>query len=113
MIRVGSLQQCDKSLLAYAKELSAIFSELDHYRPPAHDSVDREYILADRVYRLLTGLRLDFKNVRSQSCHRESPLSFEDAISQLIGEESQLQEMNGSSESSAYAVTTLVGITID
>ena len=108
-IRVGSLQQGDKSLLAYANELSAIYSELDHYRPPAHDSVDREYILTDRVYRLLTGLRPEFENIRSQSCHRESPLSFEDAISQLIGEESRLQEMKGGSESSAYAVTTSLG----
>ena len=107
------MQQGDKSLLVYAKELSAIFSELDHYRPPAHDSVDREYILADRVYRLLMGLTPEFMNIRSQSCHRESPLSFEDAISQLIGEESRLQEMKGSSESSAYVVTTLVGTTIN
>ena len=50
VIRAGSLQQGDKSVLAYANELSAIYSELDHYRPPAHDSVDREHILTNRVF---------------------------------------------------------------
>ena len=97
-------------MLAYGNELSALYSELDHYRPLAHDSVDREYILTDRVYCLLTGLRPEFENIRSQLCHREDPLSFEDSISQLLNEESRLQEMKGSSEGSAYAVTTLGGI---
>ena len=94
-------------MLAYANALSAICSELDHYRPPAHESVDREYVLTDRVYCLLRGLRQKFENIRSQLCHRENPLSFEDAISQLISKESRLQEMKGSSEGSANAVTTL------
>ena len=31
----------------YANELSFIYSELDHHRPPIHNSVDREYTLDD------------------------------------------------------------------
>ena len=64
----------------------------------------------DRVYRLLQGLRPEFENLRSLLCNRENPITFDDAASQLIEEESRLQEMKRSSESSAYAVTTPGGI---
>ena len=36
--RAGALQQGEKSVVTYANELSDIFSELDHYRPPDLDS---------------------------------------------------------------------------
>ena len=61
-----TLQQADKSILTYANELSSIYSELDHYRPPAHKSVDREYVLMDRVYKLLQGLNPDFESIQNQ-----------------------------------------------
>ena len=85
-------------MLAYANDLSAIYSELDHAGPPARDSVGREYTLIGRVYRLLIRQRPEFEKIISQLCHGENPLSFEDAISQLLSEESRIQEMKGSSE---------------
>ena len=54
--RVVTLRQGEKSILAYANELSDIYCELDHYRPPDLDSADKEYVLMDRVYKLLQGL---------------------------------------------------------
>ena len=111
VIQEGSLQQGDESVLAYANELSTIYSELDHYIPPAHDSIDREHILTYRVYHLLTSLRPEFENIRSQLCHQENPQSFEDTISQLLSEDSWLQEMKGRSEGSSYVATTLGGTT--
>ena len=36
------LWQGDKSVLIYATELSSIYSELDHCRPPVHYSLDRD-----------------------------------------------------------------------
>ena len=82
-----------------------VYSELDHYRPPVHNSEEREYTLMDKVHRILQGLRPKFENLKSQLCNWENPLCFEDVVSQLISEESRLQDMKGSNESSAYVVT--------
>ena len=106
VIRAGALQQGEKTVLVYANELIVIYSELDNYQPPVHNSVKREYTLMDRVYRLLQGLRPEFENIRSLLCNRENPISFDDDDSQLIGEESRLQEIKRNGESSTYAVTT-------
>ena len=59
----------------------------------------------DRVYKLLQGLRPEFEGIRSQLYHRENPLTFDDVVSQLMSEESRLQEMKGGEEGSAYAVS--------
>ena len=64
--RACVLQQGNQSLLSYANELSSIFSELEHYRHPVCSSGDRDYILMDRVYKLLQGLRPEFEGIRSQ-----------------------------------------------
>ena len=37
--RSCALQPGEKYVLAYTNELNAIYKELDHYRPPVHDSV--------------------------------------------------------------------------
>ena len=79
-----------------------IYSGLDHCRPLVHNSVEREYTLMDRVYQLLQGLRSEFESIRSQLCNRENPISFDDTVSQLIGEESRLQDIKGSGEGAAY-----------
>ena len=65
------LQQGEQSIITYANELSSIFGELDHYMPQVHNYGDREYILMDRVYKLLHGLRLEFEEIRSQLFNRE------------------------------------------
>ena len=102
--KAWTLQQGDRSLINYANELSAIFSELDQYRPPISSSGDGEYILTDRVYKLLQGLRPEFEGIRGQMYNRENPLTFDEAVAQLLGEESRLLEMKGG-ETTAYTVT--------
>ena len=104
-----TLQQGDKSVLAYANELSSIFSELDHYWPPGHNTEDREYILMNRVYKILPGLRPEFEGIRSQLHNLENTLNFDNAVSQLLSEESQLQEIKGGGERAACAVTSQGG----
>ena len=101
--KANLLQQGERSILEYANDLSTIFSEIDHYRPLVHSTGDRDYILMDRVYKLLQGLRPKFER-RSQLYNRGNPLTFDDAVSQLMTEESRLQEMRGE-ESSACAVS--------
>ena len=89
------LQQGERSIITYANELSSIVGELDHYRLPIHSSGGRDYILMGRVYKLLHGLRHEFEGIRSQLFNRETSLTFDDAVSQLLNEESRLQDMKG------------------
>ena len=102
VIKARALQQGEKTVLAYANELRMICSELHHYRPPVHYSMEREYTLMDRVYQLLQDLRPEFESLSSQLCNRDNPISFDDTVSQLIGEDSRLQDMKGSGEGDAY-----------
>ena len=87
--KAWTLQQGDLPLIISANELSSIFSELDHYRPPISSSRDREYILGGRVYKLLQGLRLEFEGIRSQLYNRENPLTFDEPFALLLPEESR------------------------
>ena len=80
--------------LVYANELVAIWKELDHYRPPNPNSIDREYILRDRVYLFLLGLNSAFENFRAQIFNRPSKVSLEDVITLAIHEESILKLQN-------------------
>ena len=105
--RAVTLQQGEKSVLTYANELSDINSELDHYRPPDLELADMEYGLMDRVYKLLQGLQPEFEGFRSQLFDREHSLLFDNAVSQLLSDESQLQDMKGGGERSACIVTPL------
>ena len=85
--KTSVLQQGEQSILRYANELITIFSEIDHYRPCVHSIGGRDYILMDRVYKLLQGLRPKFEGIRSQLYNIENPLTFDDAVSQLMSEE--------------------------
>ena len=80
-------------------------SELDHYRPPVYSIGGRDYILMERVYKLLQGLRPKSEGIRSELYNRENSLNFDDAVSQLLSEASRVREMKGGEESSAYEVT--------
>ena len=59
----------------------------------------------DRVYPLLQGLKPEFEGIQSLIFRRKSSLRFDDVVSQLINEESRLQEQNGTSEGSIFAIT--------
>ena len=61
-----NIKQVQNSVLVYANELVAIWKDLDHYRLPNPSSIDREYILRDKVYIFLLGLNSAFKNLRGQ-----------------------------------------------
>ena len=59
----------------------------------------------DRVYEFLQGLRPKFEGIKSQLYIRETSLPFDDAVCQLLNEESRLQDMKGGVKSSACSVT--------
>ena len=88
------IKQVQNSVLVYANELVAIWKDLDHYRLPNLSSIDREYILRDKVYIFLLGLNSAFENLRGQIFNRPSKVSLEDVITLAIHEESKLKLQN-------------------
>ena len=100
--RANSLQQGDKTVMAYANELSSIYNELDFYRPPQYNSLQWEYTVQDRIYHFLEGLRPEFEGLRSQIYNRGVHESFDDAIAAVVREEGRLQQMKVNPESLAF-----------
>ena len=49
-------------------------------------------------------MRPEFEGIKGQLYNRENPLTFDEAVAQLLGEESRLLEMKGG-ETTAYTVT--------
>ena len=88
------IKQGQNSALVYANELMAIWKNLDHYCPPNPNSIDREYILRDRVYLFLLELNYAFENFRGQIFNRPSKFSLEDVVTLAIHEESKLKLQN-------------------
>ena len=68
----------------------------------------REYILKDRNYCFLIGLRSEFETVRSLFFNWENPLYFDDYVVQVIKEENRLMSMHTSLviESQVYLLKT-------
>ena len=91
-------------MLTYENELSDIFNELNHYRPPNHDSADREYVLMDQGYKSPQGLQPKFEGIRSQLYNKENTLLCDNTFSQLLIEESHLKEMKGSGDNTTCVI---------
>ena len=89
-----SIKQGQRSVLVYARKLVAIWNELDHYRPPTPNSIDRKYILRDKVYLFLHGLNSIFKAFKGQIFNRPAKVPLEDAITLAIHEECRLKLQN-------------------
>ena len=68
-----------------------------------------KYFLMNRVYRSLQGPRPEFEGIH-RLYNRENSLSFDDFMSQLLHEGSQLQEIKGRTNISAY-ITAHQGVT--
>ena len=100
--RANSLQQGDKTVMAYANELSSIYNELDFYRPPQYNSLQWEYNVQDRIYHFLEGLRPEFEGLKSQIYNRGVHESFDDAIVVVVREEGRLQQMKVNTESLTF-----------
>ena len=64
--RENALQQGDKSVMAYANQLSSIYTELDFYRPPQNNTLQWEYVVQDRIYHFLEALGPEFEGLQSQ-----------------------------------------------
>ena len=88
------IKQGQSSVLVCANELVAVWKELDHYRPPTPNSIDREYILRDRVYLFLLGLNSVSEAFKGQIFNRPTKVPLEDAITLAIHEESRLKLQN-------------------
>ena len=58
-----TIVQGSLSVMDYASKLYSIFTELDMYRPPRDpNSLDRQIVLEDRVYKLIAGLKSQYEN---------------------------------------------------
>ena len=101
--RANALQQGDKSVMAYANELSSIYNELDFYRPPQYNTLQWEYVVQDRIYHFLEGLRPEFEGLRSQlynsGTHKKT---LDDTIATVVREEGRLQQMRVNPDASAF-----------
>ena len=87
------LLQEQRSVLEYANELNALWSELDFHRPLPTDLTAREYILKGRNHCFLIGLLPEFETVHSMLFNRENSLSFDESVVQVIREETQLKAL--------------------
>ena len=87
------LHQEQRGVLEYSNELTAVWNEIDFYRPLSTDPTGREYILKGRTYAFLTGLRPEFETIRSLLLNRERSASFDESVIHVIKEESRLQAM--------------------
>ena len=75
LISLCKLWNCDMSRRGeYLNDLSNLWDKIDHYRPLPPNSTTGVYILLERNYRFLKGLRLKFEPMREQLSNQESKL---------------------------------------
>ena len=80
------------NVMQYSSKLKAIWREIDYLWPTQNpQSVEREYILMQRLFAFLNGLNDVYENVRSQLLHREKLPSLEEAIGAIRQAESRLR----------------------
>ena len=84
------LFQEQRGVLEYSNELTTIWNEIDFYRPLPTDPTGRKYILKEKTYAFLTGLRPEFETIRSLLLNRERSIAFDESAVHVIKEESRL-----------------------
>ncbi|XP_078435144.1 uncharacterized protein LOC144706347 [Wolffia australiana] len=83
-------RQGTENIRQYSSRLKAIWRETDHLWPTQNPlSVERQYILKQRIFTFLMGLNQVFEAVRSQLLHREKLPTLEEAISATLQAESR------------------------
>ena len=83
--------QAGDNVLQYSSKLKAVWREIDYLWPTQNpQSVERQYILKQRLFTFLMGLNDIYENVRSQLLHREKLPSLEEAIGAIRQAESRL-----------------------
>ena len=100
------LRQEQRGVLEYSNELTAIWNEIDFYRPLPTDPTGREYILKGRTYAFLTGLRPEFETIRSLLLNRERSASFDESVIHVIKQESRLQAMQAANRQESQIFLT-------
>ena len=69
------------NVLQYLSKLKAIWREMDYLWPTQNpQSVERQYILKQHLFKFFIGLNSVYESVRSQLLHREKLPSLEEAI---------------------------------
>ncbi|XP_078434506.1 uncharacterized protein LOC144705610 [Wolffia australiana] len=85
-------RQGGDNVLQYSSKLKAMWREIDYLWPTKNpQSVEREYILKQRLLTFLMGLNSVYESVRSQILHREKLPSLEDAIGIIRQAESRIR----------------------
>ncbi|XP_078427746.1 uncharacterized protein LOC144700188 [Wolffia australiana] len=91
-VQATQARQGTDNVLQYSSKLKAVWREID-YLWPTHNpqSVERQYILKQRLFTFLMGLNPTYESVRSQLLHREKLPSLEEAIGAIRQAESRLR----------------------
>ena len=80
------------NVMQYSSKLKAIWRKIDYLWPTQNpQSVEREYILMQRLFAFLNGLNDVYETVRSQLLHREKLPSLEEAIGGIRQAECRLR----------------------
>ncbi|XP_078441459.1 uncharacterized protein LOC144711354 [Wolffia australiana] len=82
-VQATQARQGTDNVLQYSSKLKAVWREID-YLWPTHNpqSVERQYILKQRLFTFLMGLNPTYESVRSQLLHREKLPSLEELLEQ-------------------------------
>ncbi|XP_078447619.1 uncharacterized protein LOC144716375 [Wolffia australiana] len=100
-------RQGSENVRQYSSRLKAIWREIDHLWPTQNpQSVERQYILKQRIFTFLMGLNSVYESVRSQLLHREKLPSLEEAIGAILQAESQFGVTSDSQGQTSAALLT-------
>ena len=91
LIVTTKTNQVSRKVQEYANDLINLWRELYLYGSPTPNSLDRDYILCDRVFFFLIGLNSDFDVFQTQMFNKEKKPSLEIFIAQTIREENHLR----------------------
>ncbi|KAJ0103610.1 hypothetical protein Patl1_05363 [Pistacia atlantica] len=92
--KISGIKQGDRSVTEYANLLKNLWQEMDHYRCIEMKCSDdaaalKNFIEKDRIYDFLTGLNVEFDQVRVQVLGKEDLPSLNETISIINAEESR------------------------
>ncbi|XP_078441005.1 uncharacterized protein LOC144710992 [Wolffia australiana] len=106
-VQESMARQGGENIRQYSSRLKAIWREIDYLWPVQNpQSIERQYILKQRIFTFLMGLNPVFESVRSQLLHREKLPSLEEAIGAILQAESRLAVSSDSQGQNSAALLT-------
>ena len=102
-----TIVQGSLSVMDYASKLDSIFTELDMYRPPRDpNTLDRQIVLEDRVYKLIAGLKSQYDALKTVIENKDSVPSWAEAVKMALREEARMK--SSSIPTPSIPMTTVV-----